>query len=144
MNFNFRGKKVKTLDAWEKKYVTQLHVGVKSVPGDRGERHEIKWSERKKDTVALFPTVSPCAPPYLNVGDRPFGLKTMNATVEVKNKNCSSLTWRKLEFCGFHFSSGLPCQVFKILKQTCHIRNTTKLAFRAVSLLSLWVKWVNF
>ena len=50
---------------------------------DRGE---------KKDTVPLFPTVSPCAPPYLNVGDRPFGLKTMNATVEVKNKNCSSLT----------------------------------------------------
>jgi len=29
------------------------------------------------------------------------------------------LTCRKLEVWAFHFSSGLPCQVFSTLKQTC-------------------------
>lgn len=71
----------------EKKNLTQLHAGFKFVPGDRGERNEIKLLEREK-----VPTVSLCAPPYLYVGDRSFGLKTMNATVKVKNRSCSSLT----------------------------------------------------
>lgn len=39
---NFWGKKVKTLDAGGKKNVTQLHVEVNFVLGDREERHEIK------------------------------------------------------------------------------------------------------
>lgn len=29
-----------------------------------------------------------------------------------------SLTCKKLEVCGFHFSSGLPCHVLRILKHT--------------------------
>lgn len=29
-----------------------------------------------------------------------------------------SLTCKKLEVCGFHFSSGLPCHVFRMLKHT--------------------------
>ena len=76
----------------EKKNLTQLHAGFKFVPGDRGERNEIKRLEREKVPAPLFPTVSLCAPPYLYVGDRSFGLKTMNATVKVKNRSCSSLT----------------------------------------------------
>lgn len=30
----------------------------------------------------------------------------------------AELTCKKLDVCEFHFSSGLPCHVFKILRQT--------------------------
>ena len=87
-----RGAKGENARCGRKENLTQLHVGFKLVPGDHGERSEIKRLETKKVPASLFPTVSPCAPPYLYVGDRPLELKTMNATVKVKNKNCSSLT----------------------------------------------------
>lgn len=35
------------------------------------------------------------------------------------------LTCKKLEVCGFHFSSGLPCHVLRILKHT-YITHTHK------------------